>query len=146
MQNRNKSNGGSGLFTFLLGVAAGAAAGYYLSTEEGRRMRERLAERSSAWAEEAQNYAKQTSERVNSSINTAMEQGRSYVDDLSKEVRTRVDQFSTQAREQVDRTQSAFQEGVARGKAKIDEQKAEIDNLVKNGDAGNSSTPNGRNS
>ena len=132
--NNSRRNGG-GLFTFIVGIAAGAAAGYYLSTEEGRRVRERLQSRSNDFAGEASTYARQTGTKVNANLNTALDQSRSYVNDLTANVKSKVDEISTNARQQIDRTNSAFSEGVARGKEKLNQQKAEIDNLVQSGTA-----------
>ena len=42
-----------------------------------------------------------------------------------------MDEYSQAAKDQATKTQSAFQEGVERGKAKLNQQKSEIDNLVK---------------
>ncbi len=131
MNNRNSNNNsGGGLFTFLVGIAAGAAAGYYLSTEEGRRMRTRLAERTQELRSEATQYARTTSERVNENLGKAVNQGKSYVNDLTETVKTRVDDLNTSARQTMDKTSGSFQEGIARGKAKLDQQKSDIDHLV----------------
>ena len=129
----NSSNrGGGGLFTFLVGIAAGAAAGYYLSTEEGRRMRERLGDRTQHFTDEASTYARQTSERVNENLQSALAQSREKVNEFTETVKHRVDELSATAKSSVDRTANSFQEGIERGKAKLDKQKAEIENLVKN--------------
>ena len=131
MANPN-NRGGGGLFTFLVGIAAGAAAGYYLSTEEGRRMRERLGERTQTLTNEAGTYARQTTERVNENLQTALDQSREKVNEFTETVKHRVDELSSTAKSQLDRTSNSFQEGIERGKAKLDKQKAEIENLVKN--------------
>jgi len=132
------SNNKGGLFTFLVGIAAGAAAGYYLSTEEGRRMREKLSERTGEFTDEATRYAKEQSEKVNHNLSEAMEQGRHYVNDLSETVKHKVDEYGTVAREKIDQTSNAFQEGVSRGKTKLDQQKAEIDSLINDVNSKNS--------
>ncbi|MFK8056095.1 MAG: YtxH domain-containing protein [Saprospiraceae bacterium] len=135
MSNRNSKGG---LFTFLVGIAAGAAAGYYLSTEEGRRMREKLSERTGEFTDEASRYAKEKSEKVNHNLNEAMEQGRHYVNDLTDTVKHKVDEYGSVAREKMDQTSSAFQEGVSRGKTKLNQQKAEIDSLINDVNSKNS--------
>lgn len=177
-----------GFFTFLVGIAAGAAAGYYLSTEEGRRVRQRFQDRSTAFAQDAQSYARDSSTRGKSGLQDAVEKSRvaidkltadvkaraetvgadvktraeavstdvktkvdelsakakttvdavskdakSKVDSVSGEVKARVDEYRKAAQDSASRSQSAFQEGVERGKAKLNQQKAEIDNLVKDG-------------
>jgi len=131
-------NNRGGLFTFLVGIAAGAAAGYYLSTEEGRRMREKLSEKTGEFTDEARSYAKETSEKVNHKLDEAMEQGRHYVNDLSETVKHKVDEYGSVAREKIDQTSSAFQEGVSRGKTKLNQQKAEIESLINDANAKNS--------
>ena len=174
---RRETRGGGGLFTFLVGIAAGAAAGYYLSTEEGRRVRQRLQDRSSNFARDAQTYARDSSSKASGGLHDAVEKGNRLINDLSAEVKAKANAFGTDARAKADevsanvkatvdqvaanakvrvdelsgevktrveeyrraaqdsasRSQSAFQEGVERGKAKLNQQKAEIDNLVKDG-------------
>lgn len=127
----NQANKGGGFFTFLVGIAAGAAAGYYLSTEEGRRMRERLGDKSRTLSNDAATFAKDTSAKVNDNLQTALEQSRTAVNDLTATVKTRIDDYSTNVRQQVDKTSTSFQEGIERGRAKLEKQKAEIETLVK---------------
>ena len=166
-----------GLLTFLFGIAAGAAAGYYLSTEEGRRVRQRVQDRSSAFARDAQTYAQSSSEKGRAGLQDAVAKSRTAIDSLttdvkakaetlsadvktkvdelsakakttvdtvsadaktkveslSGEVKTRVEEYRQAAKDSASRSQSAFQEGVERGRAKLNQQKAEIDNLVKDG-------------
>ena len=180
-----RTNGGGGLFTFLVGIAAGAAAGYYLSTEEGRRLRSRLGEHATTYGSQANALARDGSQRANENLRTAIRQGREYVNDLSATVKTRVDDLSAtaktrldetgttararahelgavakqkaselsetarakahdlgaSAKSKADQTSSSFQEGVARGRARLDRQRAEIDNLVSDDRQGDASDP-----
>ena len=131
MSDRTNKSGG-GLFTFIVGIAAGAAAGYYLSTEEGRRMRSKLSERTQELTSDASVYARETSTKVQENVNAAVDQSRVYVNDLSETVKSRVEDLTESAKAKAKTTSNSFQDGINRGRAKLDQQKAEIEDLVQN--------------
>ena len=81
--NDEKRSSRKGLY-FLLGIAAGAAAGWYLNSENGRRFRKRSADTISDWRETAASNAQQL-----------VEKSRDYADDLA----SRLDEYANNAHE-----------------------------------------------
>lgn len=147
MENRN-NNANAGLW-FLLGVAVGAAGAYYLQSEDGKRLRRQVAEQANELGTQVNEYgrtvsskatdygrnlgdkARQGTQNLSDTLNTAIEQGKSYVDDLGGTVKERLNTAAGAA----DKVESSFQRGMNKAKRSLQSKADKIDKIVESGKA-----------
>ena len=150
MENRDNS---SSALWFLLGVAAGAAGAYYLQSEDGKRLRRQVADQANQLGTQVNEYGREVGTRVNeysrelgnkaqgqvqnlsSTLNSAIEQGKTYVDEVSGSVKQRFNTVADAAGETVDNVESSFQRGMNKAKRNINSKADKIDTIIENGKA-----------
>lgn len=75
---------------FLLGVAVGAAAGYYANSDEGRKARREAGGKLNDFSNEMTDSARVQVEQLTDNVNRAMDRSKHYVDDISTDLANRI--------------------------------------------------------
>lgn len=128
----NNENSGKGGLWFLLGAIAGAAAGFYLNSAEGRRFRERMAEQATDYGRTISEQAQNQYSHLSSNVNSALEQGKTYVNEFGKTVKTKIDEVANTAKSAVGSIETGFQKGMNKAKEEASRRKEQIDEIVEN--------------
>ena len=104
--NRNKKSTG---IKFLLGLAAGVAAGYWLNTNQGREWRSKVSEKMNTWGEELGTGLQQT-----------ISKSQDLAADAEKAIKDKVDTLSSKTKNLAEDLESSFQKGSNKAKKEIE--------------------------
>lgn len=115
---------------FLLGAAIGAAAGYYLNSESGRKLRNDAAQKAGELAEEAESKAKEGVSQFKSGFNSAVEKSKDVFSEATDSFKSRLKQFENKSGETMEKVESAYQRGVDEARARINQKATEIDSML----------------
>ena len=85
MKDRDKILMGLGF-----GLIAGGAAGYYLASDEGKKMRKKAKKQMKKINKEVQETFKEQSEVINEKLNTISDSTKSWVNEMSDTVMSRI--------------------------------------------------------
>ena len=85
MEKRTKT----GLF-FLTGLAVGAAAGYYINSDEGRKARRQAGETINKFGEDVTTRTREQFNHLSDNVNDAYNRGKTYVGDVRSTIRSRI--------------------------------------------------------
>ena len=78
---------------FGLGLLAGAAAGYWLNTAEGRRFRKRAQQQFNEASEQAGQYIAETSQQLDKNVTEYKSKGQAFLEDSKNKVQQKTDQI-----------------------------------------------------
>lgn len=115
--SEQKSNKG---LAFILGAAVGAAAGYFFTTEEGKKLRKQAADK----AGELKEAAKQQLKDVD--MDAVLEKGKVVLQDG-------LNQVSNGTKTTVERVESSFQRGMNKAREEMERQRNNTDDYMHNG-------------
>ncbi|PHI18746.1 hypothetical protein CEQ90_16455 [Lewinellaceae bacterium SD302] len=113
-----------------LGLLAGAAAGYWLNTAEGRRFRQRAQGQLNEYSEQAGQYIAETTESVEKGFGQYVEQGKNLLEDGKQAAQQRKKSLKDNlvsgalnaadvAEEKVDSLSESLKSGIRKAKAKV---------------------------
>lgn len=80
----------NGIFAFVAGIAAGAAVGYFLNTEEGKEVRKRAMDKLDGLESEFGEKIKTKMDEVTEGLNVVVDEAKAKMD----EVRTKMNNFN----------------------------------------------------
>ncbi len=138
---RKEKKGTSG-FAILLSAAAGAVAGYWLNTTEGKLWRKKTMEQAEELSKDLKKRAGEFTEVVEEEVGYFTDSAKTTFDDLGKQAKRTADQlkkegerFVQEAKDAMDNTQTesdeslkaAFQEGVDKAKKKMSKLNEDLD-------------------
>ncbi len=127
--DNNKSNSN---WKIILGLAAGAAAGWWLNSDKGRKWRKDTSEAMSETGTKLNEQAKVQLENAQASLEQTIEKSREYLDSMSTAVREKMDEFKSTAKEKVEEVENAYEKGVSKAKAKLNKKASKVDNALEN--------------
>jgi len=111
---------------FLLGVAVGAAAGYYFNSDEGRKVRRETEKKLNEFSNDVNVSAKEQFNHLSANMNDMVDRSRHYVDDVSSVVKQRVDKLAKtsedKSAEGMRKAKSKLRKGIQRLEAIIEKE------------------------
>lgn len=122
-QERNRSG-----FAFLFGIAAGAAAGYWLNSNQGRQWRRDTSSKLEETGSQLQEKARQQVEHVKEGFNSALESGREYAGNIESTIKEKISRGSKEIDRNFSQVENAFEEGVRRARQRLQEEASRIEN------------------
>ena len=114
-----KENRGRSVWRFWLGLAAGVAAGLYLNSNEGRRLRKEYGERLNHWSKDISDRAQDEFTNFSGKASEAIEKSKTYADETRNTLKEKVGQFSKAAEEAIDRTEENYEKAADWANAKL---------------------------
>jgi hypothetical protein len=115
MNNEKRNNR---LFAFL-GFAAGAAAGWWLNTDQGRAWRKDTSDKINEWGQEVSEKATLGADIVQETVKHTIDQGQSYVTQAGNVIKEKFDTFSHSAAETAADVEESFKKGMKKAKNHI---------------------------
>lgn len=105
---------------FILGAAVGAAAGYFFTTEEGKKLRKQAADKASELKEVAKKQLKDVD------MDAMLEKGKVVLQDG-------INQVTNGTKTTVERVESSFQRGMNKAREEMERQRTNMDDYMQNG-------------
>lgn len=113
-----------------LGLLAGAAAGYWLNTAEGRRFRQRTQGQINDYSEQAGQFVAEKSEMLEQGVNEYVEKGKQLIDDskqlaqekkltLKNNLMSGADSTAEAAERGVDSLTDSLKKGIKKAKVNV---------------------------
>src|SRR5690606_40430897 len=87
---------------FLLGAAVGAAAGYYLNTESGKKLRADTSQKANELAEKAEARTKEGLNQFKSGFDSAIEKSKDVIADASGAVKQKLSRLENKSENMLD--------------------------------------------
>ncbi len=106
---------------FLLGVAVGAAAGYYANSDEGRKVRRETGDRLNEFGNEMSTSAKEQMNQLSENMNRAVGRSRHYVDDVSATLKNRINSLAKASEEKTNREMDKAKRKIRKGIRRLEE-------------------------
>lgn len=115
---------------FGLGLLAGAAAGYWLNTTEGKRFRQQTQNQLNEYGEQAGQYLAETAERAENSLNEYTEKGKTLLEDGKQRAQTQGENLkqslisgaetaADKAEQAVDNISNSLKKGIQKAKGNL---------------------------
>ncbi|MEN0047963.1 MAG: YtxH domain-containing protein [Bacteroidota bacterium] len=123
MSNQRRNKG-----LFWLGLIAGAAAGYWLNSDRGRKFQQDTAEKAKEYGSQIKETSQQQMEQLSNNVNKWIEQGQSYASDIQTVMKERINTASSKAKTVVNDAESSFQKGARKAKEAVENQKKQFKN------------------
>lgn len=115
---------------FLLGAAVGAAAGYYLNSESGRKLRTETSNKANELAEKAETRTKEGLSQFKTGFDSAVEKSKEVISDASESVKDRLAQFEGKSEKVLDKAENAYRKGAEEARSRINQKASEIEDLL----------------
>lgn len=115
-----------------LGLLAGAALGYWLNSEQGKRVRRETSNQITDYSNQATVYTKDKIAQAQSSLSSAIEKGQGLLNDLSDYTRNFISSTASKAENAVDKTESSLERGMKKAKMKVDQQANNLEGSYNN--------------
>lgn len=122
-------------FKFIAGIVAGAAIGFWLNSNKGRKWRSDTTEVVTDYSQQIGEQASARYGQAKESLHAAVETGNEYVSTAKDNLKTGMDQIADTAKSAMSKTEDAFQKGAAKAKAAIEKQTKKAEDIVENGKA-----------
>lgn len=103
--------------TFAAGVATGLALGYYLQSEKGAALRERLAGHWNEALEDLGDKAREQLDQLLEMLNAVMEKGLNYAEILEENLEQNLSEASDEARQVAEDVEITFESGMDKARA-----------------------------
>jgi ElaB/YqjD/DUF883 family membrane-anchored ribosome-binding protein len=103
-----KENRNSG-WKFWLGLAAGVAAGFYLNSEEGRRIRREATDRAGRLSRDLNDRARTEFGTLSVKAGDVLQRSKSVADRARTNLKQKIGQFSSVAEDVLDRTEESIE-------------------------------------
>jgi gas vesicle protein len=127
MEDRSKKG-----LLFLLGVVAGAAAGYYINSEEGKRARRQAAQRVNEFGHEMEERARGQIDQFSSNLNEAVDRSKHYANDVTSNLKSRIDSLAGRSRQTLIRAENAYEANIQKAKRKIKKRIRKLEEAIEN--------------
>jgi gas vesicle protein len=130
MNTDNKNQNSN--WKIFLGLAAGAAAGYWLNSNRGRQWRKKNAEWVSETTQNLEEQAKNQFENVKEGVSHIVENARDYASTVGEKAKSQLVDYLDTAEEKMDEAESAVEKGAKIAKRKMSENTAKIKQTIEN--------------
>jgi len=127
MNNDNKTFMG-----LALGLFAGAAAGYYLASDDGKKMRKQAKKQAKKLEAQAKVALKEQSEVLTAKFNEVSDTAKTFVNDATQNAKTKYAEYKNEANDVVEEAEGSFQKGINSAKAKIAAKADKVEAVVNN--------------
>ncbi|MCB0476186.1 MAG: hypothetical protein KDC69_10950 [Flavobacteriaceae bacterium] len=124
--NNNRNRTGLGI---IAGIAAGAVAGWWLNSDNGRKWRKTNAERIVDYGAAAKEAAESGINTVGEKMTSAVDKGKDYLVVLADMVKERLEDTA----DIVDDTETAMERGAKKAKQTISKTSAKVQKSMSNG-------------
>ncbi|MBY5960176.1 YtxH domain-containing protein [Membranicola marinus] len=115
---------------FLLGAAVGAAAGYYLNSESGRKLRTETSNKANELAEKAEARTKEGIHQFKSGFDSAVEKSKEAISEASETVKERLARLEGKSENILETAENAYQRGAEEARSRINQKASEIEDLL----------------
>lgn len=115
---------------FLLGAAVGAAAGYYLNSESGRKLRTETSEKAGELALKAEGKAKEGLDQFKTGFSEAVDKSKEVLAEAKSTVKETVNRLESKSEHVLDSAENAYRRGVNEARSKINQKATEIEDLL----------------
>lgn len=105
----------------MLGVAVGAAAGYYANSDEGRKVRRETGDRLNEFGNEMSDSAKAQMDQLSENMNRAVGRSRHYVDDVSATLKNRINTLAKASENRTNREMDKAKRKIRKGIRKLEQ-------------------------
>ena len=106
-----------GMF-FLAGIVVGAAAGFYINSDGGRKVRRQAGESINKFGEDVTVKTREQFNHLSENVNEVYDRGKTYVDDVRSSIRTRINKAGndtiTLTRQEMARAKKKINKGIRR--------------------------------
>ncbi len=106
---------------FLLGVAVGAAAGYYANSDEGRQVRRETGDKLNEFGNEMSTSAKEQMDQLSQNMNRAVDRSKHYVDDVGSTLKSRINTLAKASEERTNQEMVKAKRKIRKGIRKLEE-------------------------
>lgn len=107
-----ENNRGRSIWRFWFGLAAGVAAGLYLNSNEGRKLRKDYNERLNNWGNDMSERARNEFGTFSEKASEAIEKSKDYADETRNNLKVKVEKLSKAAEEAIDKTEENYEKAV----------------------------------
>ena len=121
MSNRNRNLAG-----LAFGVIAGAAAGYYLASEDGKKLRQDVSNNFRKMETDLKNTIQNQSQTISNKFGEFTESAKSFVNDTASTVQNKISSYQNSAEDVVEEAESDFQRGINRANNKLNQKADKI--------------------
>lgn len=126
MSDQRSNNG----WKFGVGILAGAALGYWLNSEHGKKVRRDTSEQISNYSHQATEFTKEKVSQAQSNLSSAIEKGQQMLNDLTSYAKNAISRTADSAENAVDRAESRLESGMKKAKDKIDQKSSGVEARV----------------
>lgn len=117
----NKNSG----WKFWAGLAAGIAAGVYLNSDQGRRLRKETAERVDQWRKDINERARVRLSELAAKASDSLQKSKVTADRTRTNLKDKIEKVSTTAEGLIDRTEERYEKAADWATAKLNDVKKE---------------------
>ncbi len=115
---------------FLLGAAVGAAAGYYLNSESGKKLRADTSQKANELAERAEAKTKEGLQQFKSGFDSAIEKSKDVIHEASGAVKQKLSRLESKSESVLDTAENAYRRGAEEARVHINQKASEIEDLL----------------
>lgn len=115
---------------FLLGAAVGAAAGYYLNTESGKKLRAETSQKANELAEKAESKTKEGLHQFKSGFDSAVEKSKDVISEATESVKHKLSRMENKSENMLDTAENAYRRGAEEARSHINQKASEIEDLL----------------
>ena len=115
---------------FLLGAAVGAAAGYYLNSESGRKLRTETSIKAGELAEKAELKTKEGLNQFKTGFDSAVEKSKEVLTEATGSVKEKLAQLEKKSEHALDTAENAYRRGADEARSRINQKASEIEDLL----------------
>ncbi len=112
---------------FGLGLVTGIFIGYYISSDEGKELRQIAQKRLDEISEELGEKVQEQIGLVSESVESAFLKGRSYVEEASDSVEGEIERSSESAEDVISSARSSFLKGMEKARRRVEGQRPQTD-------------------
>lgn len=115
MSDRGSNNG----WKFGLGLLAGAALGYWLNSEQGRKVRKDTSDQITTYTNQATDYTKEKVSAAQTSLNTSIEKAQELLQNLTEYAKNTISRTANSAEATLEKAESRLEKGMNKAKNKV---------------------------
>ena len=115
---------------FLLGAAVGAAAGYYLNSESGRKFRSETTQKANELAEKAEVRTKEGIGQFKTGFDSAIEKSKEVITDAKGTMKEKLAKLESKSESALDTAENAYRRGAEEARSRINQKASEIEDLL----------------
>lgn len=115
MSDRGSNSG----WKFGLGLLAGAALGYWLNTEQGRKVRKDTSDQITTYSNQAAGYTKEKVNAAQNSLNSTLEKAQDLLHSLTDYAKNTISRTASSAESTLEKAESSLEKGMNKAKNKV---------------------------